>query len=374
MFYTVASLPALSLVHSIFLFLSLKYIQKIDRQFVVKGDTINYTACISNEGILMFPYIKVIFYNTSALLDTQLQEKSFSLPPLGKIDLSFKLKFHYRGNYEIGIKYIEMDDLLGIFKIKHKIRSPMYLTVYPKIISLEKMLLLSDSSPEHNSNKYNTFFEDLFNVLDIRKYAYGDSLKRIHWKLTAKVGELMVKKYLHTSDKEIYLILDLKKNRLSAEVNIIIEDKIIEAIISVIYYCLCSRIPVNLLYYKDKLMNIEAKSPLSFDGIYKNLACISFNEETGLEDILGTFFVDNIDKTNIIAFTSNIDFTLYCQLCKLQAYGYNMGFVYISDEEITGIKDPDKDNMLRSLRETGINVFKVNIHDDLKPILEQQVI
>jgi len=329
---------------------------------------------ILNKSILMFPYIKVIFYNTFALLDTQLQEKSFSLPPFGKADLSFKLRFHYRGNYEIGIKYIEIDDLLGIFKIKHKIKSPMYLTVYPKIISLEKMLLSSDSSPENNSNKYNTFFEDLFNVLDVRKYAYGDSLKRIHWKLTAKVGELMVKKYLHTSDKEILLILDLKKNQLTTEANIIIEDKTIEAIVSVIYYCLCSRIPVNLLYYKNKWMKTEARSPLSFDGIYKNLACISFNEETGLEDILETFSVDNIDKTNIIIFTSNIDFTLYCQICKLQTYGYNMGFVYISDEEITGINDPNKDNMLKSLQETGVNVFKVNINDDIKPILEQQVI
>ncbi|HHW48127.1 MAG TPA: DUF58 domain-containing protein [Clostridiaceae bacterium] len=374
MFYTVASLPVLSLAHSIGLFVSLKYIQKIDRQFVIKGDTIHYSLSISNESILMFPYVRAIFYGTSAILGMQFPEKSFSLPPFGKIDLSFKLKCNYRGNYEIGIKLIEIGDLLGMFKIKCKIKSPMQLTVYPKIINLEKMLLSSDSPTECNSNKNNTLFEDFLTILDIRKYAYGDSLKRVHWKLTAKAGELMVKKFQHTSEKETYLILDLKKNRFSPEENIVIEDKVIEVVISVIYYCLSSGIPVNLLYIKDKPVKIEANSLSSFDEIYKNLACIPFNEETGLEDILETFVADNADKTNIIAFTSNIDFDLYSQICRLQAYGQNIAIVYVSGEEVTGIKDPDKDNMLRSLRETGVNVFNANIHDDLKPILEQQVI
>jgi len=374
MFYTVASLPILSLAHSIGLFFSLKYMQKIDRQFVVKGDIINYSLRVSNKSMLMFPYIRVVFFCTSILSDLQFQEISFSLPPFGKKDLSFKFKCPYRGNYEIGIKFIEIADLLGIFKFKIKVRPPMYLTVYPKIINLEKKLLSSYSQTEGNSNKNNTFFEDLLTIIDIRKYSYGDSLKRIHWKATAKVGELMVKKYQHSSEKKTYLILDLEKNRFSPEENIVIEDKVIEVVISVIYYCLSSGIPVNLLYIKDKPVKIEANSLSSFDEIYKNLACIPFNEETGLEDILETFVADNADKTNIIAFTSNIDFDLYSQICRLQAYGQNIAIVYVSGEEVTGIKDPDKDNMIRSLQETGVNVFKININDDIKPIFEQQVI
>ena len=41
----------------------------------------------------------------------------------------------------------------------------------------------------------------------IRKYTEGDSLRHIHWLLTAKVGQLMVKEFTGGGKKEIWLIL-----------------------------------------------------------------------------------------------------------------------------------------------------------------------
>ena len=36
-------------------------------------------------------------------------------------------------------------------------------------------------------------FEDMTSIAGIRKYAIGDVFKKIHWKLTAKMDELMVR-------------------------------------------------------------------------------------------------------------------------------------------------------------------------------------
>ena len=46
-------------------------------------------------------------------------------------------------------------------------------------------------------------------LFDIRSYIPGDRLQRIHWKLTARQDELMVKEYGETVDKQIHILLEL---------------------------------------------------------------------------------------------------------------------------------------------------------------------
>ena len=44
---------------------------------------------------------------------------------------------------------------------------------------------------------------------DIREYADGDKIQRIHWKLSSKTGDLMVKEGSLPLMKEIHIFIDL---------------------------------------------------------------------------------------------------------------------------------------------------------------------
>ncbi|MGI6669310.1 MAG: DUF58 domain-containing protein [Acetivibrionales bacterium] len=115
-----------------------------------------------------------------------------------------------------------------MFKFRYNIFEPKNVTVYPRIVYLEKFRLKTDFMSETHS-LLNSTDEDMTTVSDVRKYEYGDGLKRVHWKLTAKTGEIMVKKFQSTSQTNVLMLLDLQKNPYSFAENIVLEDSVIES-------------------------------------------------------------------------------------------------------------------------------------------------
>jgi hypothetical protein len=166
------------------------------------------------------------------------------------------------------------------------------------------------------------------------------------------------------------MLLDLQKNNFAPGENIIIEDKLIESAVAVLYYCLSKWIPVNLTFFSGRLNNIYAKNQQMFNEIYEVLAKVKFSDNVPVKDLLEIYTSNALRNTSVIIFTSNLDYDLYDQLHKTLNFGYDVSLVYVSPEKITGIKNNDTENILDSLPEIGINSYKIDIDDDIKEILE----
>jgi hypothetical protein len=369
MFYTVILLPIFSFFYTVLVYFRFKYAQEIDKRFVTKGDKVNFLFSINNEDFFLYPFVRIVFYGAKTIFANQFQMKSFTLLPFQGKNYSLELQCNYRGNYEIGLSTVEIDDFLGLFTFHYNVLEPKYVTVYPRIVSLDRFFLKTDFMSESHS-VLNIKNEDMATVTDVRKYAYGDSLKRIHWKLTAKSNNLMVKKYQSTSETSAIMLLDLHKNPYPNGEGIIIEDKVIESIVSVLHYCLYNWIPINLIYYSGGFVNIPAKNHLMFNDIYEILAKIKFNENIPFKDLLELYVNSTITKTNILLFTSNLDYELYNQIYKTSTSGYDVSLIYTSPEQLTGINDPEAGSILSFLPEIGVNVYRINIEDDIKCVLE----
>ena len=369
MLYTVILLPVVSLAYMAVIYFRFKYGQELDKKFVTKGDRINFIFSINNEDFFIYPYVKVSFYGSQTIFENQVRVENFSLTPFSGRNYSFELKCNYRGNYEIGINSVVLEDFFGLFRFRYNIFEPKYVTVYPRIVYLKKFLLKTDFMSESHS-MMNSRDEDMTTISDVRKYQYGDNLKRIHWKLTARAQELMVKKFQSTSEANTLMLLDLQKNNFTPGENIIIEDKLIESAVAVLYYCLSKWIPVSLAFFSGGLQNIHAKNHQMFNEIYEVLAKVKFSDNVPVRDLLEIYTINAIRSTSVVIFTSNLDYDLYDQLHKTLNSGYDVSLVYISPEKITGIKSSDTKNILDSLPEIGINSYKIEIDDDIKEILE----
>ena len=369
MLYTVILLPVVSLAYMAVIYFRFKYGQELDKKFVTKGDRINFIFSINNEDFFIYPYVKVSFYGSQTIFENQVRVENFSLTPFSGRNYSFELKCNYRGNYEIGINSVVLEDFFGLFRFRYNIFEPKYVTVYPRIVYLKKFLLKTDFMSESHS-MMNSRDEDMTTISDVRKYQYGDNLRRIHWKLTARAQELMVKKFQSTSEANTLMLLDLQKNNLTPGENIIIEDKLIESAVAVLYYCLSKWIPVSLAFFSGGLQNIHAKNHQMFNEIYEVLAKVKFSDNVPVRDLLEIYTINAIRSTSVVIFTSNLDYDLYDQLHKTLNSGYDVSLVYISPEKITGIKSSDTKNILDSLPEIGINSYKIEIDDDIKEILE----
>lgn len=369
MLYTIILLPVVSIVYMAAIYFRFKYGQELDKKFVTKGDKINFIFSISNEDFIIYPYMKVTFYGSHTIFENQFQVKNFSLVPYTGKNFAFELQCNYRGNYEVGINSIELEDYFGLFKFKYNVFEPKYVTVYPRIVYLEKFRLNTDFMSEAHSI-LNARDEDMTTISDVRKYQYGDNMKRIHWKLTARTQEIMVKKFQSTSETNTLMLLDLQKNNYSPGDNIIIEDKLIESAVAILYYCLNKWIPVNLTFFSGKIQHLHAKNHQMFNEIYEILAKVKFSDDVSAKDLLEIYTSNALRSTSVIVFTSNLDYDIYSQLHKTLNYGCDVSLIYVSPEKITGVKDSDVEKILDTLPEIGINSYKIEVDDDIKEILE----
>lgn len=105
-----------------------------------------------------------------------------------------RLSFKHCGGRNLIIENYYQYDCLNLFAIKKKCHYEIPLTIYPQEIEInfEK---LQRSLPKEGEEVYaiNQKGDDPTEIYDIHKYQEGDSLKNIHWKLSAKYQEILVK-------------------------------------------------------------------------------------------------------------------------------------------------------------------------------------
>jgi hypothetical protein len=369
LFFTTVLLAFLSLVYTSIIYLRFKYFQEIDKKFIIKGDSIKYSFIISNEDFLFYPYIRIKFFGTETIFSEQFKTRTLSLMPFTEKIYDFILSCKYSGNYEIGVSRIEIEDFLGIFRLVYEVPFPLSISVYPRIIMIDRLRLKTDFFSESYS-VLDSKYEDIGALQDIRKYMYGDSLKKIHWKLTAKLNELMIRKFQSATEASVIIALDLKKNDYSFEQNTIIEDKLIESAIAINYYCLYSWIPVNLVYYTKEIVTIKANSPFDFQNIYNRLAKIRFASEFSISETLDVYIRNSSAKTNLLILTSNLSYDLYDIIYYANFSGFHSIVVYVSPSEFMGDEKEQTENIMSAIPRIGAYIYKINISDEIKPVLE----
>jgi len=128
----------------------------------------------------------------------------------GSRSYSYQLESDSRGRYVIGPLRIRVADSFGLVSITRAFSSTSVLTVTPRIIPLARPPLggfwLGDA--EHGRRSIAASGED-----DIapRAYQTGDSLHRVHWRSTARYGELMVRREEQYWRNTASLFLDTRR-------------------------------------------------------------------------------------------------------------------------------------------------------------------
>ncbi len=134
--------------------------------------------------------------------------------PFKKKTYEFHVEESFAGCLELSVSEIRMSDPVGIFQRTEKADIHRRSYIFPAIseVPVSKDALLSY---DMESFKYSAVRPgaDLSEVFDIREYRQGDNIKGIHWKLSGKEGELMVKVPSLPVENSLMIILD--KNLLS---------------------------------------------------------------------------------------------------------------------------------------------------------------
>lgn len=121
--------------------------------------------------------------------------------------LEYELRSSHRGRFAIGPFRVTHSDPFGLVTTERRIADPQSLTVTPRVTVLPDAGLRSSSGDgvQHELNHLATQRAD---ELIAREYRPGDPLRRVHWRQTARRGELMVRQEEQEGDPEAVLLLD----------------------------------------------------------------------------------------------------------------------------------------------------------------------
>ena len=109
-----------------------------------------------------------------------------------RVKINAEITFDYRGEYSMSIDYIDLYDVFGIFHRRRKLDKEIKIKVVPRVFDINSVPESSITS-DTNPNPVLITSDDRDELSSIREYRDGDLLRSVHWKLSAKKDDLIVK-------------------------------------------------------------------------------------------------------------------------------------------------------------------------------------
>lgn len=210
MFFTfVCLLPLAMLLYLLTARPALKVYLEADELTVEKNTPFAYEFRIINESPLPYPfadaYVSLPQENRVRCAERPMR---LALSPLSTARLQNRVTFACRGTYEIGVGCIYVYDFFRIFGLR--VDFDLYNTVYvtPRRRLADDSIAAAASDTAESSKRAHTSYDRL-EIGDVREYRMGDTLKSIHWKLTARADEPIVREFNAGQTQTVCLYCDL---------------------------------------------------------------------------------------------------------------------------------------------------------------------
>lgn len=170
----------------------LSLVRSVSPQLVVAGQPATVELTVSNDsrtptGVLLLeerlPYV----------LGTR---PRFVLEGLGhgwRRHATYQVRSELRGQFDIGPMSVRVTDPFGLVELGRTFHGTTRLTVTPRTISLPS-IPLGGAWTGSGDNRPRAFATGSAEDVTVREYRRGDDLRRVHWRSSARFGELMVRR------------------------------------------------------------------------------------------------------------------------------------------------------------------------------------
>ena len=248
---------------------------------VQRGDNVTLNVVVHHRSLLPIAPILLELSATPDVPETKVRLKDAP----GKHQ-RLTLPFHasHVGVCAPGVKAYTVEDLFGFFSIrKTPEASQGDLLVLPVVFPVEDLLFAPGDSGFETMARAT---EDVTNPSDVRTYQQGDALKKIHWKLSLRKGELMVRRFEEPVLPEVLVLMDCSQpptwGHPDAEADV--RDSLLETTASVVAHQLHSDHGVRLPLQGSH--PVEFEKAMGMSVLLEDLARLDFSETDRFERVL----------------------------------------------------------------------------------------
>lgn len=364
LFYMSLFIPLVSATYTFYVYVRFRIYQDVGQRIVIKGDLVPYSFTLSNEDYITFRSIKVNFlHDRSSIADLD-EIKEYCLLPGQSEKMETHLRCNYRGEYAIGVSSVDITDFLYLFKITYPISTKLRVTVLPRVVHIPSLNIAPPVKDVKNAPYIANQSLDILD-LETRRYIAGDSKKQIHWRTSAKRGQLYSRKFMSNPKTEMAIVMDLKSIQEDSLTATIVEDQIIEGTLAIANYCVENNTKVKVFYEQDGIKNISIKGKREFDLFYQLTVQMLFHSSVSVENTLQECLNFTENTGFYIVITHEISYELYKVMLEFSERGKDLSLLLICDK--VGM---DEEEMIKSLKLSGILVRQVMREDEIGEVLK----
>lgn len=198
---------------------NVRYRRSFSRSRAFPGDEVLLELTVENAKLLPLPWLEVqdqfpltldfpdLVLDPSPLPQVGDFHTFFAAGPYERIRRRYRINCQRRGFYRFGPASLRTGDVFGFATCQADVDTIDYLVIYPRVLPVHAFGLPA-KDPFGDEKPVKPLLEDPLRFSGVRPYEPGDLPRRIHWRASARTGELQSKQFEHSATPTLAIFLD----------------------------------------------------------------------------------------------------------------------------------------------------------------------
>ena len=281
-FFGVTLIPVVSLIYLICVYARFKIYQETQKRNLVCGQSAPYLFILQNEDFFTYTSVSVRMHSNFSYVEDSFENVEYELLPGDKFVCETKLVCRYRGEYEIGVKEVWLTDFFRLFRFRYRVSGQIKAAVNPKIVKLPELKSVADLPMLLQRDSMGSTEQDVL----VRDYMEGDSLKQVHWKISAREQKLKVRVMTGKENQSIVIFCDTRRYSEDMVKYLPLENKLLEVFLAVGHYFAGMERAFTAYYGQNGVVERHVAGSLAFETFYHQVSAMAFDDSENLQDLL----------------------------------------------------------------------------------------
>ncbi|MDD2441117.1 MAG: DUF58 domain-containing protein [Eubacteriales bacterium] len=278
----------------------------------------------------------------------------------GETTVALPLSGVHRGIFRVGLLRLRCRDVFGLVRLPFYRCQPerlqQVLTVLPRPYAFDPLQDLSSLLQENQLQKAWKPGSELDAIANIRQQQPGDALKRAHWKLSARLDELMIREFENPLQQDVLVLCDLDRGQADKLPWDEYNDYFADSLAWLIEVILRSASAVRLVFWPQ-----EGRREARAGSLDQQLECqllLSSLSETGawnMAHMVAAEWERASDCQVFILATNRLDDAVSRQLTQLAMGGVTVWLILLQGSVLVP-RSPNP--MVRALEQAGVRICR----------------
>ncbi len=330
-----------------------EYARELTASRTFAGEPVSLDVSVTNRKALPVPWLRIddVFPNTvtlrasrpSGLVEHKLEPSSApgrailrhltSLGPYERVRWTYQIDCAQRGFYFFGNAEAQAGDVFGFFVRRQGLTVPDRLIVYPRVRPLPELGFPS-KEPFGDKRIMQHIVEDPIRTAGVREYHPEDSIKRVHWKVSARQGELQVKVFEPSITQQLVVFLNISSFAQTWQ-GIIPErqEQAISVAASIAYHAIERRFAVGLIangsvpYSDQPIKVLPSRDPDQLMRVLEALAAVTSFATSDITKLLVAVSPRLALGATLVVVTTIVTENLEAEMLRLRDAGRRLALV-----------------------------------------------